>query len=182
MEETKNTKSASKPAKEKKGNKEKSLNQFIAEHKAEVKKVTWPNRQELTKETITVIVISLLVGVIIFGMDTALSFCYDKLTNIGSSSKTSTSEQTETVDLAALANSGAVQVEGGNGVVADGNAEAGEANADADKANAEAGEANAEAGEANADADKANADAGEANADAGEADANADKDANNEAE
>ena len=90
----KSPKKADKKAEKKSGN-------FLAEHKAELRKVTWPNRQELAKETVTVIVVSLLVGVIIFGMDTALSFCYDKLMNIGGANSTAseTSNEINPADL-----------------------------------------------------------------------------------
>ncbi len=77
MEELKNTspnekneskKEASKkssPEKEKKG-----LGAKIAESRAEAKKIIWPNRETVRKNTITVICTSLIIGAIIFGMDT----------------------------------------------------------------------------------------------------------------
>jgi preprotein translocase subunit SecE len=82
MEETKNVQTASQPAKGKKDKKEKKNNKFFAEHKAEFKKISWPNREDLTKETITVIVVSLLVGAIIFGMDELLTWGYDALISL----------------------------------------------------------------------------------------------------
>ena len=52
MEETKN-KTASQPEKAKKDSKkENKSGQFLAEHRAEMRKITWPNRQELAKETV----------------------------------------------------------------------------------------------------------------------------------
>ena len=90
MEETKNTQTASQPEKSKKEAKqEKKSSTFLAEHKAELRKVVWPNRQELIKETVTVIVVSLLVGVIIYCMDTVLSLGYDKLMSLGNSNTAS---------------------------------------------------------------------------------------------
>lgn len=82
MEETKNVQTASQPAKDKKAKKDKKNGNFFAEHKAELKRVTWPNRKELTKETITVIVISLIVGAIIFGFDQLLAWGYDALISL----------------------------------------------------------------------------------------------------
>lgn len=64
---------------EKKGDKSKSnaekgdLNSFFkskfGEYKAEFKKIIWLSRKELTKRTVTVIITSLLFGLVIFGMD-----------------------------------------------------------------------------------------------------------------
>lgn len=108
MEETKNTSAASQPEKAKsekpkKADKkqEKKSGSFLAEHRAEIRKVTWPNRQELMRETVTVIVVSLLVGAIIFAMDTVISFSYDKLMNIGGANTASsdTSNEINPADL-----------------------------------------------------------------------------------
>ncbi|MBQ6570498.1 MAG: preprotein translocase subunit SecE [Clostridia bacterium] len=100
MEETKN-KTASQPEKAKKDSKkENKSGQFLAEHRAEMRKITWPNRQELAKETVTVIIISLLVGAIIFCMDTALSWSYEKLMKIGGGESSSNSVDTSVpIDL-----------------------------------------------------------------------------------
>jgi len=42
----------------------------IADHKAEFKKIVWPKKDEVAKKTATVIITSLLIGLIIFCMDT----------------------------------------------------------------------------------------------------------------
>jgi len=42
---------------------------FVSEVIAELKKVTWPTRTETVKLTVTVIVISLVVGLFIGGLD-----------------------------------------------------------------------------------------------------------------
>lgn len=55
----------------KKDDKKKSSG-LISKYKAEFKKITWPTRDDLIKQTITVIIVSLLVGVIIFCMDFVL--------------------------------------------------------------------------------------------------------------
>ena len=65
---------------------EKKTGSFLAEHRAELRKVTWPTRQELVKETVTVIVLSLIIGVIIFAMDQVLMFGYNKLSSLGGGS------------------------------------------------------------------------------------------------
>lgn len=46
---------------------------FFRDFKAEFKRVNWPNKKELTTQTITVITTSLIVAAIIFGMDTIFS-------------------------------------------------------------------------------------------------------------
>ncbi len=55
---------------------------FFARHKAEFRKIKWPSRQELFRETVVVIIISLIVGAIIFGMDTVLQFGFGKISNL----------------------------------------------------------------------------------------------------
>lgn len=47
-----------------------TLSEKLADCKAEAKKIIWPNRETMKKNTVTVIITSLLVGAIIFGMDT----------------------------------------------------------------------------------------------------------------
>ncbi|MBR6400294.1 MAG: preprotein translocase subunit SecE [Firmicutes bacterium] len=159
MEETKNTQTASQPEKAKKETKkEKKQSNFWAEHKAELRKVTWPNREELLKETVTVIIVSLLVGVIIYGMDTLLSFGYEKFVSIGSKTTTSTDAGAGTFDASDLIN---VQT----GEDADTSAEAVEENANAaetpDGENAEPAQAegaeNAEPAQAGEEAAQNNA-------------------------
>lgn len=52
---------------------------FFKAHKAEFKKITWPSRKTLIKQTINVIIISIIVGMIIFGYDVLINFLSDKL-------------------------------------------------------------------------------------------------------
>ncbi len=99
MEENKNVQTATETTKDdkkkaaKKNDKgDKKKGKFFAEHKAELKKVTWPTKDELVKETVTVIIVSLLVGVIIFCMDTILSTAYNAFDGIG---KTSAAQDTD---------------------------------------------------------------------------------------
>ena len=47
--------------------------------KAEFKKIVWESRESVTKQTIAVVLISLVLGVIITLIDTALQFGIDKL-------------------------------------------------------------------------------------------------------
>lgn len=51
----------------------------FAEYKAEFKKIIWPSRPEIAKKTFTVIVTSLIVGVVIFCMDSAFSAGYSAI-------------------------------------------------------------------------------------------------------
>ncbi|HHX60476.1 MAG TPA: preprotein translocase subunit SecE [Epulopiscium sp.] len=46
---------------------------FFRDFKAEFKRVMWPNKKELTTQTITVITTSLIVAAIMFGMDAIFS-------------------------------------------------------------------------------------------------------------
>ena len=41
--------------------------------KAEFKKIVWPSRKEVGKNTVTVIVTSLIIGAVIFCMDTVIT-------------------------------------------------------------------------------------------------------------
>lgn len=62
--------------------KEKSSGSFISETKSEFKKITWPTRRVLINHTITVIVISLIVGAIIYGYDFMINFAIEKLISL----------------------------------------------------------------------------------------------------
>ncbi len=62
---TNSPKKDSKNAKAKPG-----LGVVIADHKAEFKKIIWPKRNEVIKKTATVIVTSVIIGLVIFCMDT----------------------------------------------------------------------------------------------------------------
>lgn len=45
----------------------------FADFKAEFKKIIWPTGAELRKQTITVIVTSIIIGAVIFGLDSLFS-------------------------------------------------------------------------------------------------------------
>ncbi len=46
------------------------LSAKLADCRAEAKKIIWPNRETIKKNTVTVIFTSIIIGAIIFGMDT----------------------------------------------------------------------------------------------------------------
>ena len=51
----------------------------FADYKAEFKKIVWPTRPEVVKKTATVVVTSLIVGAIIFCMDTVFTAGYSAI-------------------------------------------------------------------------------------------------------
>lgn len=74
--EVKQTKPAQAAAKAKKKDNGKDT---FADYKAEFKKIVWPSRPEVVKSTATVIVTSLIVGAIIFCMDTVFNAGYSAI-------------------------------------------------------------------------------------------------------
>ena len=84
--EEKNTTNPSGKTKEQKKlpkkNDKPTFSETIADYKAEFKKIVWPTKQELAKKTVTVILTSLLVGVIITCMDMVYSGGYDCILNL----------------------------------------------------------------------------------------------------
>ncbi len=52
---------------------------FFKEVKSEMKKVVWPSRKQVVKNTLIVIAAVLIIGIIIFALDTAFGFGLDKL-------------------------------------------------------------------------------------------------------
>ncbi|GFI62233.1 protein translocase subunit SecE [Clostridiales bacterium] len=58
------------PKKPNNKNSKPTLSEKLVDCKAEAKKIIWPNRETIKKNTVTVIITSLLIGAIIFGMDT----------------------------------------------------------------------------------------------------------------
>ncbi|MCL1936057.1 MAG: preprotein translocase subunit SecE [Defluviitaleaceae bacterium] len=46
----------------------------LSDYKGEFKKITWPTKKELIKQSITVIITSTIFGIVIFGMDFALNW------------------------------------------------------------------------------------------------------------
>ncbi|WP_250277502.1 preprotein translocase subunit SecE [[Clostridium] colinum] len=82
-EQTKNVSNES-SSKDKKSKKKENKKKggFFSESKAEFKKITWPNRKVLAKQTITVIFISLIVGAIIFCYDLGINFIFKSLIDL----------------------------------------------------------------------------------------------------
>ena len=74
--EVKQTKPApqAKTAKKKDSNKD-----TFADYKAEFKKIVWPSRPDVVKKTATVVVTSLIIGAIIFCMDTVFTAGYSAI-------------------------------------------------------------------------------------------------------
>ena len=68
----KTAKIETKPKKQPKKGKS-TFTETIKDYKAEFNKIIWPNRTEVSKKTVTVMVTSLLIGVIIFCMDTVFT-------------------------------------------------------------------------------------------------------------
>jgi preprotein translocase subunit SecE len=52
---------------------------FLKEVRAELKKVTWPNRNEITSTTIVVIIATLFFGFFLFFMDIIFSWAISKV-------------------------------------------------------------------------------------------------------
>lgn len=86
LEETKNA--VSKPEKKKDNKKDQkdkkhfSLGSWFDVHKAEFRKIVWPTRKEVAKETVIVLLMCFVVGAIIFGMDEVLTYAYNALINL----------------------------------------------------------------------------------------------------
>lgn len=60
-----------------KKNSKPTVSETIADYKAEFKKIVWPTKEVLAKKTVTVILTSLLVGIIVSCMDIVYSAGYD---------------------------------------------------------------------------------------------------------
>jgi preprotein translocase subunit SecE len=55
----------------------KSLKKSFIDFRGEFRKIIWPSRKDLTKNTITVVATSLGFGLLVFVMDTIFSFGYN---------------------------------------------------------------------------------------------------------
>jgi preprotein translocase subunit SecE len=58
------------------------LVQYFIDSKAELKKVTWPTKQETTRASLLVIIISLLTAVFLGAVDFALNLGLEKILSI----------------------------------------------------------------------------------------------------
>ncbi|OHA00948.1 MAG: preprotein translocase subunit SecE [Candidatus Sungbacteria bacterium RIFCSPHIGHO2_02_FULL_47_11] len=50
------------------------LTTYLKEVRIELKKVTWPTREETTRYTLTVIVVSIMVAIFLGGLDVVFQF------------------------------------------------------------------------------------------------------------
>jgi len=55
---------------------------YLREVRGEMKKVTWPSKNDMIKTTIAVIVISLFFGIYLFGVDFIFSHIFRQIGNI----------------------------------------------------------------------------------------------------
>ena len=51
--------------------------------KSEFKKIIWPTKENLTKETVQVVVVSVILGILIAIIDVGVKFGFDKLLQLG---------------------------------------------------------------------------------------------------
>lgn len=56
-----------------------SFSNWVDVHKAEFKRIVWPSKQQVAKETVIVLLLCFVLGAIIFGMDELLSMGYDAI-------------------------------------------------------------------------------------------------------
>lgn len=71
---------AAKGDKDKKGGKS-SLKSWWGDIKGEYKKIVWPTRDDVIKDTVTVIVTCAIVGVVVCGFDILFGWAYQALVN-----------------------------------------------------------------------------------------------------
>ncbi len=57
--------------------------EFAKESKAELEKVVWPNKQETTQTTLIVIIMVAVTGVILWGVDSGMTWAIGKVTQLG---------------------------------------------------------------------------------------------------
>lgn len=75
----------------------KAIKKFFKDFKGEWKKVTWPSGKTVLNNSIVVIVIVAIVGVVLLGIDTGLSSIIDAL--VGLANKQDTATTTEMISL-----------------------------------------------------------------------------------
>jgi preprotein translocase subunit SecE len=66
----------------KEGNIFKRIRNYLAEIRGELKKVTWPTKNDLQKTTIAVIVLSIIFGIYLQIIDSSFRILVDKIINI----------------------------------------------------------------------------------------------------
>ncbi|MCJ7524040.1 MAG: preprotein translocase subunit SecE [Candidatus Aminicenantes bacterium] len=60
----------------------KRMRAYLREVRGEMKKVTWPNKNDMIKTTIAVIVISVFFGIYLFGVDFIFSHIFRQIGSI----------------------------------------------------------------------------------------------------
>jgi len=63
-------------------NKFKRIGSYLTEIKGELKKVTWPTRDDMQKTTIAVIVISIIFGIYLQMVDFSFRYLVDKVIDV----------------------------------------------------------------------------------------------------
>jgi preprotein translocase subunit SecE len=69
-------------AKDTKEQQENTIVRTVRETRSELRKVVWPTREETIRLTVVVIVISAIIGLILFSADTLFLFLYTSLVNL----------------------------------------------------------------------------------------------------
>lgn len=94
-EVTKKDKKSDAPAKKKENIFKKmgaKIKKFFKDFKGECKKVTWPSGQTVLKNSLVVIVVVVIVGVVLFAIDTGLSSIIDWLVGLAKNNTEATKE------------------------------------------------------------------------------------------
>ena len=79
---------------------------FLKDTKAELKKVIWPSPKQLFNNTVAVIVIVLIVGIIVFLLD----FCFTKINEFGVDKLKSTVQSVQVNEEDAVSDSSEVEL------------------------------------------------------------------------
>lgn len=88
-------KATDKPKKKSKKNPFKSIASFFKSVRAEGRKVVWAKPKEVLKNTIIVLIVCVIVGVAIYGVDTVLSLGMKGLKNLADKEPTSVSQSVD---------------------------------------------------------------------------------------
>jgi len=57
----------------------KRMGAYLRDVRGEMKKVTWPSKNDLTKTTIAVVIISLFFGIYLFGVDVVFTRIFQRI-------------------------------------------------------------------------------------------------------
>jgi preprotein translocase subunit SecE len=78
------TKSSKKDTEKSKKKKKGGIRKYFRELKSELKKVTWPTRQQVINNTGVVLAVMIITGLFLFGIDSGLGAAVQALLSIGS--------------------------------------------------------------------------------------------------